>query len=303
MKTFAPRFSHHAIVLLLTVCGLLMCQTQLWATAISGNPAADTWSFNGNSLNKNTYIRGGGTFSFDIYTNSFVVTAADTGLLAKGWSVGDTVVGLGGVIVPNDMTAAHTGWSTDGVTPVANSDNAVNVDLTTSVRIVSKFGVSPTSWSASTVKPNAGNGLGSGSAGDGGDGTIELTTNVNDIANGNAGVLVNPANAVKDTFNGVSWVSTNLSDRSFGLYEFQMSGTLLSSWEMMLNATKLGSLYPYANIPLPGDRLNQALQRSSNAVQFTDGLALAPAVPEPTSDLLILLGGIGLLNIRRLRKQ
>ncbi len=179
----------------------------------------------------------------------------------------------------------------------------VNFDLTTSVRIVSKYGVNPTSWSASTVKPNAGNGLGSGSAGDGGDGTIELTTNVGDIVAGNAGTLINPANAVQDTFNGTSWVQTTLSNKSFGLYEFQMSGTLLSSWEMLLDANKLSAVNPYPNIPQPGDRLDQALQRSSNAVQFTDGLASTPAVPEPTSGLMILLGAVSLFGMKRVGKK
>ncbi len=120
MLTRATRLTSKSILSLLVLSGVALTPASLRATPLTGNPSADSsWTFNGNSLNNGTYIRGGGTFSFDIYTNAFTVTAADTGLIAKGWSVGDTVIGLGGVIVPNDMTAAHTGWSTDGVTSVA----------------------------------------------------------------------------------------------------------------------------------------------------------------------------------------
>lgn len=307
MKKRRARFSSSfGLLCALTLANLSFNQAVLQAAQfITGNPSADAgWTFNGNSLNNGTYIRGGGTFSYDIYTKSFVVAADDAALISKGWTAGDTVIGLGGIMVSNDLLAIHDGWATDGVTAVAGSDNTVNgVDFTTSIRIVSKFGVSPTSWSASTVKPNAGNGLGSGSGGDGGDGTIELTTNAGDIVSGNAGTLINATNAFQDTFNGSNWVQTSLSNKSFSLYEYQMSGTLLSSWEMMLDTTKLGSLYPYTNIPQPGDRLNQALQRSVNTVQFTDGLAVAAPVPEPSAAILSALGAAGLLTFSRIRAR
>jgi hypothetical protein len=85
---------------------------------------------------------------------------------------------------------------------------------------------------------------------------------------------------------------------SFGRLIYQYDGTLLDSWESLLNTTLLtASLSPGADVPLIGDRINQTLQRSTNTTLFTDAMAV---VPEPTGIALLGLGA-GVLLLRRRR--
>ena len=94
-----------------------------------------------------TYIRGGGNTDFNLYTTALTVTAGSSLLTngSLGWQVGDTVVAMGGVITTTDGVTA--GWGGPFV------GDPVNADLTTSERIVAKFGNSPTSWSAEHHRP------------------------------------------------------------------------------------------------------------------------------------------------------
>src|SRR4051812_7943430 len=114
------------------------------AAALTGVPATDGWSATGaTSLDNGTYIRGAGNFAFDLYATSYALdptsslitsTASDTGFQ---WLAGDQVLGVGGVVVAGEP-AANYGWGNV-------SGDSINSNLTSSVRIVSKFGVSPAS--------------------------------------------------------------------------------------------------------------------------------------------------------------
>jgi hypothetical protein len=267
---------------LLLAVGLLAHSTTTLAASITGNPAVDSgWTAVGNSLDNGVYIRGAGNFGYDLYTTSFAIEAGSP-LVASGWSVGETVVAIGGQIATNDGVSA--GWG------LPFTGDAVNANLTTSVRIVSKFGTSPTSWSASTVRPNAGNGDGSTSGGFGGEGAILLGTNVGDLVSPNTLMTVSTNQRYT---NGGATVTNVSSD--VGRLIFQTSGGLLSSWETLLNTSRLGALLPPASeVPLVGDRINQTLQRSTNATLFTDAMGTITAVPEPS---MIVMAGLGILGV------
>jgi hypothetical protein len=264
------------------------------AVTITGNPSTDSgWAAAGNSLDAGTYIRLQGNFSFDTYYTNFVLDASSP-LLGGGWSAGDTIIAMGGKIVPNSTLAADTGWATDGFT-----GNAVNSNLTGSVRIVSKFGTSPTSWTASTVKPDLGNGLGSTSAGNGGDGAIVIASSVGDITLANANSIISAS--VQERYPSPTFTATGISGMGKYIYNLD-SSNLLSSWETFLNVSKLTlSLPGGSQVPQAGDRYNQALQRSTNTTLITDALIASQVVPEPSTWLLAGLGAamLGVLKLRR----
>jgi hypothetical protein len=275
---------------LLLTATLLGAATTTLAASITGNPSVDSgWTTAGNSLDNGVYIRGAGNFGYDLYTTGFTIQPGSP-LLASGWSLGDSVVAVGGQIATTDGVSA--GWG------LAFTGDAVNSNLTASVRIVSKFGTSPTSWSASTVRPNAGNGDGSTSGGYGGEGAILLGTNVGDLVSANTLMTV----SLNQRYTNGGATVTNQSN-DIGRLIFQTSGGFLSSWEMFLNTTELaGALAPGAEIPLIGDRINQTLQRSTNSTLFTDAMVTIQGVPEPASIVIAGLGILGVLATVRRRK-
>lgn len=283
---------------------LLTPNTIVWGgVALTGNPFSDTgWSLAGNSLDSGTYIRGGGNFSFDAYSASFLLESGSAldGIDAN-WKVGDVILGLGGVFVPNSGLAVDTGWATNGLGAVA-----VNSNISQSLRIVSKFGVSPSSWAASTVKPTSGNGQGSTSAGHGGDGAILIGTLTGFLDQTvttptPANTLVVPDEALR--YAAPSFAGTILQTDIARLIFKLDTNNLVSSWEMLLNTTYLSSVSPYSDFPHPGDRFDQALQRGKNSTLFTDALvpsAELAVVPEPASLIVWSLLGLSLVGVRRL---
>jgi hypothetical protein len=265
------------------------------AVTITGNPSSDSgWAAAGNSLDAGTYIRLQGNFSYDTYYTNFVLQAGSP-LLGGGWNVGDSVLAMGGKIVPNSTLAADTGWATDGFT-----GNAVNSNISGSIRIVSKFGTSPTSWTASSVKPDLGNGLGSTSAGNGGDGAIVIASTVGDITLANANSIISAS--VQERYPSPTFTATGISGMGKYIYNLD-SGNLLSSWETFLNVSKLTlSLPGGSEVPQAGDRYNQALQRSTNTTLITDALIASQVVPEPSTWLLAGVG-VAMLGILKLRRK
>ncbi|MEX2112507.1 MAG: PEP-CTERM sorting domain-containing protein [Pirellulales bacterium] len=263
---------------------------------ITGNPSSDSgWAAGGNSLDSGTYIRLAGNFSFDTYYTNFVLDAASP-LLGSGWAIGDEIIAMGGTLVPNSGLAVDTGWGTDGFT-----GDAVNSNVSGSIRIVSKFGTSPTAWAASTIKPNAGNGQGSTSSGHGGDGAVLIGTAVSDITAGNANTV--QIASVQERYPAPGFVGVTLTD--MGKYIYNVDGNnLLSSWETFLNVTQLAASLPInSEVPQAGDRYNQALQRSTNSTLITDALIASVPVPEPSTWMLAIAGAAGLVGLKLKRKS
>jgi hypothetical protein len=142
------------------------------ATSITGNPAADGWTLNGNSLANSVYVRGNANYAYDAYSAAISVQSGSNLAIDDGvnsWLPGDTVLGVGGHFV--NITAAEAGWT-------AFTGNAVNLllggaDFGEDVKLQAKFSTDTGNFSASTIAPDAGNGLGSmGSNGGEGGGSI-----------------------------------------------------------------------------------------------------------------------------------
>ena len=269
------------------------------AAELTGSPVADGWTAAGaSSLDNGTYIRGSGNFAFDLYSTAYPLdptssliasTAADTGF---EWLAGDQIIGMGGVVVPGEP-AANYGW------PNVSGD-PINSNLTNSVRIVSKFGTSPTSWSASTTAPVPGNGNGSSSAGFGGVGALLIGTTggIQQVVAANEGIYFIPTTATQYRAS-----ETNVNGKAGRImFDLDNGTTLLKTWETILNVSLLqrnAGAYGFvgADYPQVGDRNNMVLQRSNSTTLFTD--ALIVSVPEPAALTTLAVGGLAIVTRRR----
>ncbi len=116
------------------VVAIVLAVAQSSEAAITGNPFSDGWTSQGNSLSNGVYVRGNANYAFDTYSATVVVDSALRTASGNVWSIGDTVIGVGGVF--RSITAAEAGWG-------AFTGNAVNSLLTTNLtgpKIQAKFG-------------------------------------------------------------------------------------------------------------------------------------------------------------------
>jgi len=285
---------------IIAVAGLvvLLAASATYAVNVTGDPVADGWTFGGRSLAQGTYIRGAANMGFDIYTTGFTLCSGSN-LLDTNWVVGDQVLGIGGAI--NAITdPVALGWS-------AITGPAVNSFWVQNLRIVSKFGTSPTAWGASTIAPDAGNGLGSMSGGKGGAGSVQVSTLSGRISNGTLtpGVLFYS----QDTDIYAPPYSEYFGDPEatvgkiiFTLGKPIAQGGELYSWESFLNVSRLAELISLTDYPAVGDRGNQAIQWDDNVA--TDGMVVITApIPEPLTMAGLMLGIGSVLTYVRKRRM
>src|SRR6478752_5879470 len=178
---FRPKFQIAAACILALGC------TSAHATLVTGNPSVDAgWTSGGNVLDNGNYVLGNANFGFNMYTASFAADSSLASAIGSGWNTGDTILAMGGK--RQSTTGVAAGWGLSFTGAAVNTAN-----LTTSARIVAKFGTSiSNSVTASTVRPDAGNGLGSFSGGNLGDGAVLLGTPNNGgfFTSGNEGLFL-----------------------------------------------------------------------------------------------------------------
>lgn len=267
------------------------------ATPITGNPAADGWTSFGNSLQKGVYVRGEANYGFNTYSTSMTIASGSVLDITDGsysWRVGDTVLGVGGEFA--SITAGAAGWG-------GFSGNAVNSLLPAvyGPKLLAKFGTSASTFSASTLAPGAGNGLGSNGT-NGGSGAVQVRASDSypdhyDPAylrswHDDSGALLPPAKS-----SHIERVGTSAPDlrvaRLIWLWDPITSGP--GSWEILLNVSLLDRTQPVAAgwTPAIGDKAILSVQ-NVNAF-YTDGLVTTTAIPEPGTIVLLVTGAIGLL--------
>lgn len=289
------------------VCGIgaaLLVVSSASAQIVTGNPFADGWSAGGNSMSNGVYIRGGGLFSYEVYATSFQIQAGSNLLTTVGgstWSQGDQVVGIGGVFT-SSPSAEDNGWGSGSSyntsqATAGGGSTSINGNISTSLRMVGKFGSSSTAWSPSTIAPGLGNGEGSSSSGHGGVGSVLYGTSVGEVANFTNGVLRLPS--VGEIYDGTNSVSL---DAKYGRIVLQ-KGSLVTSWQVMLNITLLDADFgaTYSDLVGVGDRHNVSVQRSTNSRLFQDALVADP-VPEPATMTILGLGALAALRKRKSKR-
>lgn len=266
---------------LLLALAVALGSFQISHASLSGNPVDDGWTYQGNSLSSGVYVRGSANYGFDTYSSTFAVDGAISTASGGSWTVGDTVIGVGGVF--NNNT---TGWTVSGT--------AVNSLLSNSTgpKIQVKFGTDAfvvTPWSASTIAPGAGDGV--GSLGNGGEGSIQIRSSAYFTADNwsdNAGELMpldKPGHIARQG-------GSTPSDDVARLIWTVDGNNELSSWQILLNVTMLGSLSP---APGPGSLAIMTVQDGDNA--YTDALLEVAGgggvVPEPAT--MAIWGGLALV--------
>lgn len=288
---------------ILLVAALLLLPLAGVATAnVTGNPYADGWTFGGNSLSNGVYVRETANYGFDTYSTLINILAGSNLEISDGdnsWIEGDTVLGIGGRFA--DITASEAGWSAfDGV--------GVNSILGEDTKFVAKFGTSGSTFAASTIAPDDGNGLGSLSS-NGGLGAVQVRTSgwfygythlpeTETTWAGNSGQLMLLDKPTHISRNGAAAPDTDVARL---MWIWNPTSGHVDSWEILLNVSLLDRLYPTFEGPTPGagDKGIVAVQRRDGV--YTDALVSIPQVPEPSS-LLALMGGLGaLLGFRRRR--
>jgi hypothetical protein len=251
----------------ITLLGIFLSASSLFAVTVTGNPAADGWSAGGNSQTLGTYVRGSGGQNFNVYFTEFTLDAGSP-LLSANWLVGDQILGLGGVV-------------------------QTLVDET--ARVVLKFGAADSTFSASPAlncginTPPCGNASFSG--GFGGTGSI-LVAFLYGRSSGNLNdPLWNGAFLAPDTqqrFNGSSAVAL-VGDYARIISLFDTPGVdELTSFQGVLNLSALVRGGVIQN-PVFGANSIVTVQRSTNSTLFVDAVT---GVPEPST---WAMAGAGLL--------
>jgi hypothetical protein len=246
------------------------------AVLVTGDPSADGWAFSSNTLDNGNYIEGTSNFGYNLYSASFLADSTLAGNAGGGWLNGHSILAIGGKRQSTDGFTAGWGSAFTGI--------PVNGDLTSSVRIVAKFGTTVSNEvTVSTVKPAAGNGFGSFSGGDLGDGSILLGTpnsgGLSGLGGQNAFLTFSTNQRAVGT--GTPVVSNINAD--VGRLIYTLDGTGLLTWEVLLNT----SLLPVGISPSAGANSVLTLQRGAGNV--TNTLVSIAAVPEPGA---ILFGGL-----------
>lgn len=255
------------------------------AASVTGDPAADGWLYQGNSLAAGTYIRGTGGWSFDVYSNAFILSPLDS-LVGGNWQSGDQIVGLG---------AKTTG------------------QYIYSPNLVAKFGSSTATFSPSTVPAPNGDGNGSFSSGMAGLGGVQVDYNYEfsgTVLRSDqaplSGQLIKPDNVLYDDGSPLfSLVSRNQDfARVVALFNRVDGADILESFEIILNlsylgdSTRLGIAGP-GGIPALNGKSDLAVQRFAN--EYTDAYLLTSPAPVPVPPALWLFAS-ALAGLRLARR-
>jgi hypothetical protein len=269
------------LIVLMSLCALAYAGPAANAVLVTGNPSTDSWVFSSNNLNNGSYIQGAANFGFDLYSASFLADSTLAGAAGGGWLNGHSILAVGGKRQSTDGVTA--GWGS------AFSGGAVNGELTGSARVVVKFGTTVSNEVAtSTNKPASGNGVGSFSGGNLGDGSVLLgTLNTGSFTSGNQNLLLTLSTNQRAVGTTSSPTVSNISS-DFGrvIYKLGTDG-LLDTWEVLLNKSLLTTAFPTGPAPMEGTRSVVTIQHGSGNV--TDALISISAVPEPGA---VLFGGL-----------
>ena len=263
-----------------------------FAQIFTGDPATDSlWVSDGLSSSAGNDMQNAGnaaSFSANVYSTAFTLTPDSTLLgplgISDGWSVGDTIVGVGGVF-------ASTGNSS---LTYSGTNGTVNLHL------VVKYGSPTATWTLSGAGAAVG---GAGSLGLGGSGAVLLGVTQETISSSG---LTTPSDSplyLDSSGNQDTLPGEGIEGQVLTLW----SGGQIVGFESFLDLNVLAAESASANIQTnvqTGDEFVLDLQQGKTVYQ--DSLGTLPSAlqttPEP-STYALLLGGLGLLTVYCRRKR
>ncbi len=253
--------------------GLAISASPCFAMPITGNPLSDAWTYIGNSASPGNFNNqsGGAIYSADIYTTLFPLTLS-TLSAATSWSLGDIIVGVGGVFT----ATGNTTLTYDGA------------GGSTSTRIVVKYGSPTATWQPNSPIPAS---PGYGSLAHGEAGSVLLGTFAYTFSPAFSGQFAVPNDSPELQLSG----SVAPIDPSVGRDITEWTGGTLTGFETFLNLTLLSAQVPASNVQ-PGAKFILDLQNNHSEYQDSQGTL---ATPEPASAALLALGTLLLTSRRR----
>jgi len=273
------------------------------AATITGDPTADAgWTGGANSLAMGTYGSGAEQNSFNVYSTAFTLDASSplAGLAGPGvttWQVGDTIVGVGGFVVPTN--AAAGGWASYQPTVIHTVNQLISNG---NQRIVVKYGTATATFAPSTTSPQPGNGVVSMASG--GVGGVLLGTFSIPSSSSGQFVVINDASAIQT---GVA-TTAGIDGFEGRVMESWNAGTLIG-FESFLDLTLLQSQFPAAAVGL-GDKFDVDMQDGTG--NFTNAIGTLPSsllgptsvpLPKSATAALVLLGMYGAVRVAKKKLQ
>jgi len=255
---------------------------------ITGNPGVDAgWIEEQNSAASGVDLLGSGIFSANIYATAFTLAVGSplVGISSVGsssWSVGDTIVGVGGLF-----------------TATGNTSLTYNGNGSPTTRFVVKYGTSTANFS-----------VGNASLDNGGNGAVLLGTYDDagaDVFTPSTPGLSLTVDAPTEYTGGIQ---VGITSGNFGAVMTAWNGTQLAGFESFMDLTILDAQFPSANVAL-GDEFVLDLQQSTSTSLYQDSLGTLPSavvVPEPTTltlltaAMMLPLGARWARSLRTFRK-